>query len=125
LRNGFRLSYFERSAIRKWLEDYPELKEVYMYKEALHRVYRCRGYTKARRSLIALIDQMASSKIKEIITLRKTLQKWFKEVLRYFSTRLTNARTEAFNNHAKLIQRRAYGFKSFKNYRLRLLNACS
>ncbi len=125
LKNGFHLSYFERSAIWKWLEDYPELKEVYMYKEALHRVYRCRGYTKARRSLIALIDQMASSKIKEVITLRKTLQKWFKEVLRYFSTRLTNARTEAFNNHAKLIQRKAYGFKSFKNYRLRLLNACS
>jgi len=125
LKNGFNLSYFERTAIWKWLEDYPELKEVYMYKEALHRVYRCRGYTKARRSLIALIDQMASSKIKEVITLRKTLQKWFKEVLRYFSTRITNARTEAFNNHAKLIQRKAYGFKSFKNYRLRLLNACS
>ncbi|MFY7994142.1 MAG: ISL3 family transposase, partial [Bacteriovoracaceae bacterium] len=94
-------------------------------KGALHRLYRCRGYTKARRSLITMIDKMASSKIKEVLTLRRTLQKWFNEILRYFSTRLTNARTEAFNNHAKLIQRKAYGFKSFKNYRLRLLNACS
>lgn len=125
LRNGFRLSYFERSAIWKWLENYPELKEVYGYKEALHKLYRCRGYTKARRALILMIDQMAESKIKEIITLRRTLQKWFNEILLYFNTRLTNARTEAFNNHAKLIQRKAYGFKSFGNYRLRLLNACS
>lgn len=125
LKNGFHLDFFARRAIWKWLENYPELKEVYMYKEAIHRMYRCRGYTKARRSLIAIIDQMALSKIEEIQKLRRTLKKWFKEILRYFSTRLTNARTEAFNNHAKLIQRRAYGFKSFKNYRLRLLNACS
>jgi transposase len=125
LKNGFHLDFFTRRHIWKWLENYPELKEVYAYKEALHRLYRCRGYTKARRSLIAMIDQMASSKIKEVITLRRTLQKWFNEILRYFSTRITNARTEAFNNHAKLIQRKAYGFKSFKNYRLRLLNVCS
>lgn len=125
LRNGFNLDFFTRRMIWKWLEDHPELKEVYAYKEWLHRIYRCRGYTKARRSLLTMIDQMASSKIKEIITLRRTLQRWFNEILRYFSTRITNARTEAFNNHAKLIQRKAYGFKSFGNYRLRLLNACS
>lgn len=125
LRNGFKLSFFERSAIWRWLDDHPELREVYGYKEALHKLYRCRGYTRARRALIMMIDQMAESKIKEVITLRRTLQRWFNEILRYFSTRITNARTEAFNNHAKLIQRKAYGFKSFKNYRLRLLNACS
>lgn len=27
LRNGFKLSYFERSAIWRWLDDYPELRE--------------------------------------------------------------------------------------------------
>lgn len=125
LRNGYKLDYFTKKEIWKWLEDYPELKEVYYYKEALHRLYRCRGYLKARGALIRLLDEMALSKIKEIQTLRRTLQKWFNEVLLYFNTRLTNARTEAFNNHAKLIQRKAYGFKSFGNYRLRLLNACS
>ena len=83
-----------------------------MFKEAIHRMYRCRGYNKARKSLIKIIDQMALSKVAEVQKLRRTLKKWFNEILRYFSTRLTNARTEAFNNHAKLIQRRAYGFKS-------------
>ncbi|MCB9060760.1 MAG: transposase [Halobacteriovoraceae bacterium] len=39
--------------------------------------------------------------------------------------KITNARTEAFNNRCKLVQRRAYGFKSFGNYRLKVLNACS
>ena len=46
------------------------------------------------------------------------------EILAYFGTGLTNGRTEGFNNKAKLVKRRAYGYRSFRNYRLRLLNAC-
>ncbi|MCX6116758.1 MAG: transposase, partial [Proteobacteria bacterium] len=32
---------------------------------------------------------------------------------------------EGYNNVAKLIKKRAYGYRSFENYRLRLLNACA
>ncbi len=45
--------------------------------------------------------------------------------LAYFNTRLTNTRTEGFNNVAKVVKKRAYGYKSFSNYRLRLLNTCA
>ena len=48
-----------------------------------------------------------------------------REVLAYFVCRLTNARTEGYNGKAKLVLRRAYGYKSFENYRLRLLNSCA
>jgi transposase len=51
--------------------------------------------------------------------------KWRTEILAYFATGLTNGRTEGFNNKAKLVKRRAYGYRSFANYRLRLLNACA
>jgi hypothetical protein len=34
---------------------------------------------------------------------------------------LTNGRTEGFNRVAKLIQRNAYGFRNFENYRRRLI----
>jgi transposase len=47
------------------------------------------------------------------------------EILAYFGTGLTNGRTEGFNNKAKVVIRRAYGCRSFENYRLRLLNACA
>lgn len=43
--------------------------------------------------------------------------------LMYFSTGITNGRTEGYNNKAKVVKRRSYGFRSFLNYRLRLLNA--
>ena len=37
----------------------------------------------------------------------------------------TNGMTEGFNGKAKLFKRRAYGYRSFSNYRLRLRNACA
>ena len=51
--------------------------------------------------------------------------RWRIEILEHFRTGLTNGRTEGFNNKAKLVKKRAYGYRSFRNYRLRLLNACA
>ncbi len=118
-----KLEHFKRKAISQWLEDKPDLKEIYNYKEALFRFYRTRGYNKARKALIKLMDAMAHSKIREIQSLRNTLRSWSTEILNYFKTGLTNARTEGFNNVAKTIQKRGYGFKNPENYRLRVLNA--
>ena len=47
----------------------------------------------------------------------------FKDGVNYFKNRITNARTEGFNNVAKLLQKRAFGYRNFGNYRLRLLYA--
>jgi transposase len=55
----------------------------------------------------------------------RTLQHWRREVLAYFRNRLTNGVTEGFNLKAKLVKRRAYAYRSFRNYRLRFLNACA
>ena len=48
-----------------------------------------------------------------------------REILNYFDYPITNGRTEGFNNKAKLVKKRAYGYRNFGNYRLRLLNACA
>lgn len=125
LRNGKRLEYFERRALYDWLKQYPALNEIYHFKEAMYGLYRIRGFNQAARALTKLTDRMALSKLPEIKTLRKTLMKWRNEVLNYFKTGITNARTEGFNNVAKLVQKRAYGVKSFEMYRLRYLSACA
>ncbi len=123
MKNRDRLEHFDRIELDYWLRDQAEVKQAYWAKEKLHTIYRCRGLGKARRSLQNLITWLEKSSLPELQRLRRTLVKWTEEILRYFPTRITNARTEAFNNNAKLLQKRAYGFKSFKNYRLRVLNA--
>ena len=123
LMNRRRLEYFKRLALDRWLEENPELFEIYWWKERLSSFYRIRKTGHAERVLTRMTDQMARSKLPEIKTLRRTLMKWRNEILNYFRTRLTNARTEGFNNVAKLIQKRSYGVKSFEMYRLKYLNA--
>jgi len=125
LRSRFRLDYAERLALDQWLVSHPELRELYEAKEALHSLYRVRGYHRAKLALTVLTDRLARSLLPELQTLRRTLMRWRREILAYFWTGLTNGRTEGFNNKAKVVKKRAYGYRSFQNYRLRLLNACA
>jgi len=124
LMRGDRLEPYKRRALHKWLDDNQTLKELYAFKEALHSFYRIKGTGRARRALQKITDLMALSKIPEIRTLRRTLMSWREEILNYFDGRLTNGRTEGFNNVSKLVQKRGYGYKNFENYRLRNLNVC-
>lgn len=124
LRPRHKLLYYERDALDRWLSQHSDLNEIYRAKEALYNFYRIKGLNRARYVLTKITDALAHSKLKELKRLRRTLMAWREEILAYFETRLTNARTEGFNNVAKLVQKRAYGYRSFKNYRLRLLNAC-
>ena len=125
LRNRRNLNYFERLAMDRWLDENPDLKEIYLWKENLYSLYRCIGIRWATRKLQKMLDMMAKSLLPEIKTLRKTLLRWRNEILNYFIYGLTNARTEGFNNVAKTVKKRSYGFRNFKNYRLRLLSACN
>jgi transposase len=125
LRNGKDLNRNQRTALSRWLEDKHALKEVYQAKEALHRLYRTKGYYRAGKALTELTDVLAISSLPEIEKLRKTLIRWRDQILAYFIIPITNGRTEGFNAKAKLVKRRAYGYKNFNNYMLRLLNACA
>ena len=104
---------------------YPEMAELYEWKERLHSFYRIRGYYRAYTAYKKLVDDMSASLLPEIRTLRRTLLYWKEEILNYFLCRLTNARLEGFNCKAKLLKRRAYGYRNPENYRIQLLNACS
>lgn len=125
LRSRFTLDPASRWALDRWLDEHPELRQLYVAKEALHSLYRIRGRDRAKLALTTLTDSLASSPLPELQTFRRTLVRWRREILAYFGTGLTNGRTEGFNNKAKLVKKRAYGYRSFRNYRLRLLNACA
>lgn len=125
LRSGHTLDWLTRKTLHTWLDEHPDLGELYRCKEALHRFYRTKGRDRAAQALTWLTDQMAKSSLVEIRRLRRTLLSWRKEILAYFGTGLTNGRTEGFNNVATLVKKRAFGYRNFENYRLRLLNACA
>jgi len=95
-----------------------------MAKESIHRIYRIKGLKRVKQALTSLTDWLATVNVPELQTFRRTLVSWRTEILNYFLVKITNARTEGYNRKAKLIQRNAYGYKKFENYRLRLLALC-
>lgn len=122
--NSKRLDYFDRQDLYRFLESYPTLKELYMWKEEIYKLYRIKGYRRAELSLNTTLLAMKLSQLPEIRRLSKTLLKWKKEILNYFEMPLTNGRVEGFNNKASLVRKRGFGYRNPNNYRLRLLSAC-
>lgn len=125
LKNRKDLGYDLRCEVDHYLKLHPHLNELYRAKERLHEFYRTKGFKRATQAFRRLINQLEASSLPEIEKLRRTLLKWKAEILLYFELRVTNALSEAINSTAKLLQKRACGYKSFKNYRLSLLSACA
>ena len=56
--------------------------------------------------------------------LAETISEWFAPIIRMWRFTKNNGITEGFHRKMKLIQRRAYGYRNFENYRLRVLVEC-
>lgn len=54
-----------------------------------------------------------------------TYFKWHKYIVNSFYTDYSNSITEGLNTKIKTLKRISFGFRNFKNFRLRILMACS
>ncbi len=124
LMNRERLHFQQKRGFMYVFDRHRELEAFYKVKEMIHELYSIRGHKRALKYLTQITDFIASLKMKGLRSLRKKLMDWRQEILNYFKRRVTNAKTEGFNRKAKLIQRQAYGFKKFENYRLKLIYLC-
>ena len=127
LRNAKDLDAFETNALKKFLNlpENKDLKEAYQVKESLRRFYNTKGFKRAKFAFNSIINKCANSKVALLKSFSKTLMSWSKEILNYHRfNRISNGRVEGFNRKAKLVQRKAYGYKNFFNYRHALLFAC-
>jgi Transposase len=55
------------------------------------------------------------------VPLGRTLLRWKHEIAAWHWAQMTNGPTEAVNNLIKRVKRAAFGFTSFRNYRIRSL----
>jgi transposase len=125
LKNRSSLEYDVRCELDSYLTNHGKLNELYRAKEKLHQLYRIKGLKRAERAMDKLIASLKESSLEELNRLSRTIRTWKNEILFYFEQRVTNALSEAINSSAKTLQKRACGYKSFKNYRLSLLSACA
>jgi len=121
----------ERDLLRlqKLFAKHPALQPLYEKMHALRDLMNLKHQTKRQcrplaAALLALIDELKTSAFAPLITLAKTLCSWQEPLAAMWRFTKNNAITEGFHRKMKLIQRRAYGFKNFHNYRLRVIAQC-
>ncbi len=113
-----------------YLKQQPTIDAIYQFKQQLRRLLM-KKTLKARQCkrmipiFLKMITALKQSSFKRLVTLGKTLYQWREEVVRMWRFTKNNGITEGFHRKMKLIQRRAYGFRNFENYRLRVKVLCS
>jgi len=110
-------------------ERHPAFEPIYHQMHSLCDLLRHKHRSKREcrplaEQLIYCIEQLRQSGFAPLATLAHTLSSWSEEIACMWRFTKNNGITEGFHRKMKLIQRRAYGFRNFNNYRLRVLAQC-
>jgi transposase len=115
--------------LQSYLELKPVLKEIYEFKQALCALLGVRSKSKTLlrpiiHDFLAMIRQLKETTLEPLRTLGETLDNWKEEIGRMLRFSKSNGITEGFHTKMEMISRRAFGFRNFQNYRLRVLAHC-
>ena len=72
----------------------------------------------------AIID-LQTAGLAPLVQLGNTLHAWREEIATMWRFTRNNGITEGFHTKMEVLQRQAYGFRNFNNYRLRVKVMCS
>jgi transposase len=102
-----------------------EVAAAWQGKELLRAVYAAVGMPAARAALERFYRWADGVGVAELSRLARTVRAWEGEILAWHATGgCSNGLTEAMNLLIKKVKRVGHGFRSFTNYRLRLLLHC-
>jgi transposase len=98
-----------------------EVLGAWLAKESVRDVYLADGLDDAGLLLDKAIAGCVEDRVPEVRALGRTLARWRTEILNRHRTGASNGPTEALNLLVKKVKRAGHGFRSFANYRLRIL----
>jgi transposase len=98
--------------------------EAWTAKECLRDLYTLYGQPElAGRWIDGLIKDCRDARAPEVRGVARTLKRWRDQILAWHTTGASNGPTEGLNSIIKKVKRVGAGFRSFANYRLRILLA--
>lgn len=115
--------------LEKYFTEIPGLKEVYAFKQDLMRILLKKRLNQHDVKVLTPaflwhLNECLQSPWESLKTFGKTLQSWMEPIVRMWRFTKTNGITEGLHNKMEMISRRAFGFRNFKNYRLRVIALC-
>ena len=102
------------------------IRQAYFIKDSFCSGYWKYSYDESFDFINSTISKLKDSPFEEYHTVADSLVRWKQEICNSYllvrGKRLTNARTEGFNNLVKVIKRCGYGYSNFKRFRNRVLH---
>lgn len=128
-KNPENLTKYQKHNRNKLFDKHPSIEALYDFKIRLCHILKYKKRTKRQcfglaKALFNILKQLAQSPIKSLNRLAKTITSWREEIARMWRFTKNNGITEGFHRKMKLIQRNAYGFRNFENYRSRVRVLC-
>ncbi len=102
-------------------DPHDELLGAWLAKENVRDLYLANDRADAEVLIDKTIAGCAEDDVPEVRSLGKTLGAWRTEILAHHDTGASNGPTEGLNLYVKKVKRCGHGFRSFENYRLRVL----
>lgn len=125
-RHHWKLTALQKERLHAYLAQEPVLQALYFAKQQLNGLLVLRTLNRKRAAkmlpkLTQLIDQFEQSPAR---VLGATLRSWLEPIVAMWRFSKSNGITEGFHTKMEMLSRRAYGFRNFENYRMRVLAQC-
>ncbi len=129
-RHRHNLNPDQQTRLLAYLAQHPALELIYRFKQRLCYLLLKKHRTRKQCEklvprLLRAIYQLRQAGLAQLVSLGETLHSWSAEIATMWRFTRNNAITEGFHTKMEVLQRQAYGFRNFQNYRLRVKIMCS
>lgn len=129
-RHAWHLDHRQELRLADYLKQNPAWAAVYEFKQKLTKLLlikhlKFRDVRRMAELFLQYIEELRHSPFEALKTLGQTLWNWREEIACMWRFTRNNGITEGFHTKMEMISRRAFGFKNFENYRLRVKALCT
>lgn len=129
-RHRHKLSVEQHGKLSDYLGKCPALEAIYRFKQKLcylllEKHSNQKKCLQLAPRLLRMIAELRQAGFAPLVQLGNTLHAWKEEIATMWRFTRNNGITEGFHTKMEVLQRQAYGFRNFNNYRLRVKVLCS
>jgi transposase len=120
----------QKTRLDAYFEQFPAAREIWRFKQRLCYLLLKRHRTRKQcvhlvHRFLKALHELSQAGLAQLVQLGQTLSAWSEEIARMWRFTRNNGITEGFHTKMEVLQRQAYGFRNFSNYRLRVRIMCS
>ena len=115
------ISAENKAAVERMLIMSRDLREAYLLKEKFYDFMDSSSSSQAKERLRTFRAHAFIAELPEFAACLTMLKNWESYILNAFDCHYSNGFTEGVNNKIKVLKRIAFGYRSFRNFRIRIL----